>query len=299
LWFPVSNIIDDVGGIALYNSCDQEVLQFISYNGSFTANDGVAQNLVSEDILVFEDENTSVGESLQLIGVGQNYADFDWVGPILATAGQTNILPSNNSLMNTYQFFGSDPGPIIYCNQQDLILTESDTTITVEIGINNLTQITEATLYVFNSSSANETVDLEISEYTYTFDDLSQANQILTFDVTIIDDTEIESTEYIKFAINSNEITVPHEVTFTILDNDVTSIEDVENNYNIKTIQTQNQLIFKANQLIEYVALFNSNGQIIVESITSEINIANYNKGVYFAVLTINGKMVSKKLLLE
>lgn len=51
--------------------------QFLSYEGSFTAIDGLAAGLTSTDILVFEDGTTN-GESLQLVGSGTIYSDFTW-----------------------------------------------------------------------------------------------------------------------------------------------------------------------------------------------------------------------------
>ena len=51
--------------------------QFLSYEGSFSAIDGLAAGLTSTDILVFEDGTTN-GESLQLVGSGTIYSDFIW-----------------------------------------------------------------------------------------------------------------------------------------------------------------------------------------------------------------------------
>ncbi|MFK8029308.1 MAG: hypothetical protein AB8G18_03650 [Gammaproteobacteria bacterium] len=73
-------------GIALTNS-DGEVLQFISYEGSFTATEGSALGMTSIDVGVFEANNTKPGASLQLAGSGTG--NFDWILDV-ASSGQLN-----------------------------------------------------------------------------------------------------------------------------------------------------------------------------------------------------------------
>lgn len=70
------------------------IIQFLSYEGSFTANDGIAKGLTSIDIGVQEAENTPVGFSLQLTGTGQKYNDFTWSTPQQSTFGGVNIQQS-------------------------------------------------------------------------------------------------------------------------------------------------------------------------------------------------------------
>lgn len=54
------------------------VIQFLSYEGSFTADSGVAAGMTSSDIGVAEPASTPLGYSLQLTGIGRDYADFSW-----------------------------------------------------------------------------------------------------------------------------------------------------------------------------------------------------------------------------
>ena len=61
-------------GMALVNNATSTVCEFISYEGSFTANDGPAAGTMSTDIGVSESGSTPVGESLQLGAMG-------WEGP--------------------------------------------------------------------------------------------------------------------------------------------------------------------------------------------------------------------------
>ena len=66
------------------------VVQFLSYEGSFTATDGPANGLTSTDIGVAEGGGTQIGESLQLTGTGQFAEDFSWTGPVADSFGNCN-----------------------------------------------------------------------------------------------------------------------------------------------------------------------------------------------------------------
>lgn len=76
-------------GLALVNATNT-VVQFISYEGSFTATDGPALGMVSVDIGVSEITTTPVGQTLQLTGTGKQYSDFTWQPPATGTSGQKN-----------------------------------------------------------------------------------------------------------------------------------------------------------------------------------------------------------------
>ena len=64
--------------------------QFLSYEGSFTASNGVANGVTSTDIGVAETSSTPIGESLQLGGTGAAYAAFTWEAPQPETPGNLN-----------------------------------------------------------------------------------------------------------------------------------------------------------------------------------------------------------------
>ncbi len=76
-------------GLALIDNNDN-VIQFLSYEGSFTATSGVATGMTSVDIGVSEPNNTVVGFSLQLSGMGSEYSDFSWAMPADQTPGAAN-----------------------------------------------------------------------------------------------------------------------------------------------------------------------------------------------------------------
>ncbi len=90
LSFPINRIENgSPDGIALVNSTN-EVVQFLSYEGGFTAASGPAEGLAATDMGVRESNNTEAGHSLQLRGSGNTLADFAWHGPGQATPGLVN-----------------------------------------------------------------------------------------------------------------------------------------------------------------------------------------------------------------
>jgi len=63
-------------GIALVDNNDQ-LVQFLSYEGSFQANNGAALGIFSKNITISEN-GSPIGKSLQLTSTGNNYNDFEW-----------------------------------------------------------------------------------------------------------------------------------------------------------------------------------------------------------------------------
>lgn len=76
-------------GLALVDSTST-VIQFLSYEGSFTALGGAANGLTSTDIGVSESGSTLVGNSLQLMGMGTVSSDFTWTTAMANTFGEVN-----------------------------------------------------------------------------------------------------------------------------------------------------------------------------------------------------------------
>ncbi len=68
---------DGPDAVALVNNIGT-VVQFLSYEGSFTATDGPASGMTSTGIGVAESGNDPPGNSLQLQGSGHVYTDFAW-----------------------------------------------------------------------------------------------------------------------------------------------------------------------------------------------------------------------------
>ena len=76
-------------GIALVNAVG-DVIQLISYEGSFTVSGGPASGMASTDIGVEESGGTETGQSLQLSGEGSVYEDFSWMANLPSTPGAVN-----------------------------------------------------------------------------------------------------------------------------------------------------------------------------------------------------------------
>ncbi len=76
-------------GIALIDNIGT-VIQFLSYEGTFTAVGGPADTMTSIDIGVEELSGTTVGYSLQLTGSGSEYEDFMWNSPASSSFGSVN-----------------------------------------------------------------------------------------------------------------------------------------------------------------------------------------------------------------
>ncbi len=87
-WFAISGLQNDMDGVALVNASGV-VVQFLSYEGSFTATSGPANGMVSTNIGVSEG-GTVTKKSLQLQGTGHAYSAFTWSGEINQTRGSKN-----------------------------------------------------------------------------------------------------------------------------------------------------------------------------------------------------------------
>ena len=77
LHFDVGALQNGPDGIALVDAASN-VLEFLSYEGSFAASDGAANGLLSTDIGIAETPTTELGLSLQRIGSGDTAAAFSW-----------------------------------------------------------------------------------------------------------------------------------------------------------------------------------------------------------------------------
>jgi len=114
---PVNGLQNgDPDGIALVAADGTTVLQFLSYEGEFTAIGGPADGMVSTDIGVAETNTTPEGESLQLVGTGTEYGDFTWSGPVTSSFGSINadqVFSTTASIQeNDIDGFSMYPNPV-------------------------------------------------------------------------------------------------------------------------------------------------------------------------------------------
>ena len=77
-------------GLALVDPSGS-LVEFFSYEGTFTAASGPASGIASIDIGVQEGTTTPIGHSLQLSGVGSDSSDFQWEAPEASTYGAANV----------------------------------------------------------------------------------------------------------------------------------------------------------------------------------------------------------------
>ncbi|MCL7454956.1 MAG: endonuclease [Anaerolineae bacterium] len=98
--YPVNGIQNgSPDGLALVDASNG-VIQFLSYEGVFTAVGGPADGMTSTDIGVAEGSGTAVGDSLQLTGSGFVYEDFTWIAPQPNTFGAVNTGQSFGGVVN-------------------------------------------------------------------------------------------------------------------------------------------------------------------------------------------------------
>ncbi|MCK5945608.1 MAG: endonuclease [Planctomycetes bacterium] len=90
LSFAFPGLQNGVDGIAVVTSTGA-VMQFLSYEGTFTATNGACAGLTSVDIGVSEDASTPVGFALRLSGGGTGYAQFAWQPPFPQSPGAVNV----------------------------------------------------------------------------------------------------------------------------------------------------------------------------------------------------------------
>ena len=93
-WFAISGLQNgSPDGVALVDGSGS-VVQFLGYEGTFTASNGPAAGTTSTNIGVSETSSTPAGYSLQLTGTGSSYTDFTWQAPAAHSRGTTNPGPN-------------------------------------------------------------------------------------------------------------------------------------------------------------------------------------------------------------
>lgn len=215
IWFPIAGIQNGApDGIALVEG-GTNVIQFLSYEGSFTAGDGPAMTMTSTDIGVME-SGSEVDSSLQLIGNGTVYTDFSWSTPIDKTEGA----------INTGQNFCAAASPSVSFAAASSTYNEADGTVTVSLNISPAT-------------AAAETVEITVTDVTATYGadyttapagvtpftlNIGAGVTSVSFDVVLTDDAVLETAEDVEFSISNTSAglgtggVTTH--TMTITDND-------------------------------------------------------------------------------
>ncbi|HSB07899.1 MAG TPA: lamin tail domain-containing protein, partial [Blastocatellia bacterium] len=192
LSYPVNGIQNgSPDGIALVNASNI-VVQFLSYEGAFTAVGGPANGMLSTDIGVSENGTEPVGQSLRLSGTGQFYEDFHWNAPATASFGA----------VNTGQTFAAG----VSLSINDVTVTEGNggpviATFTVTLSSGAHSGVT------FDISTADDSAATGDNDYvgkTLIGQSIPGGSSTYQFDVTVNGDTAFEPNE--TFSVNVTNV---------------------------------------------------------------------------------------------
>ena len=168
-------------GLALIDAANT-VIQFLSYEGSFTATSGTANGMTSTDIGVFEPSSSPIGESLQLIGTGSLYGDFTWSGPTTASSG----------LINTGQTFvgsGSGSSPTITC-PADITVNNAAGTCGAEVSFTGFAMDAEdgnISSSIIATPASGSTFPVGVNTVTLSVTDSDNNTATCQFTITVVD----------------------------------------------------------------------------------------------------------------
>jgi predicted extracellular nuclease len=168
------------------------VVQFLSYEGSFTAAGGAADGLTSTDIGVAQAGTEPVGSSLHLVGTGDDYGEFTWAP----------TLDDSPGALNGGQSFGG--AATVQVSIDDVAVLEGDS------GTTNLvftvTRSSTASAFTLDFATADNTAtagsDYAASAGTLNFTAGGAASQTIT--VAVNGDTGFEPTE--TFFVNLSNL---------------------------------------------------------------------------------------------
>ncbi len=122
---------------------NNNVLDFISWGGSFEATTGSGRGLVSRDIGI-DPFSVADGESLQMTGTGSVPEDFTWSGSITNTFGERNT---------GQEFDSSDSRAILFFNEVAFV---SDENQTIEIAGEPGTSTDDVSMIFFDATDGTQ-----------------------------------------------------------------------------------------------------------------------------------------------
>lgn len=203
-------------GIALVDN-NGNVLQFLSYEGSFTAVGGAADGMTSEDIGVAEGSSTPIGASLQLTGTGTNYGDFTW-----AVDNDDNFGAVNNN--QDFAGGGGNPAGTVSIADASIVEGDSGTTGLTFTLTRNGDSTGEVTVDYATANGIADDSDYVAANGTVTFADGVTEQQIT---IQINGDTDTEANE--TFSLNLSNPTGGAAIgdgsaTGTIINDDVSLV---------------------------------------------------------------------------
>jgi len=192
--YPVDGIQNgSPDGIALLNGT--AVVQFLSYEGAFTALDGPAIGMLSTNIVVTEGSGTPVGHSLQLGGTGCTYEDFTWNAPAVNTFGA----------VNTGQTFSCVGG--VSLSIDNVTHSEGDvggTTYTFTVSLSGPAPVGGVTYNIATLDDSATIADNDYQQLNLVGESIPESSQSKTYDITVNGDTAFEPNE--TFFVNVTNV---------------------------------------------------------------------------------------------
>jgi len=219
-------------GIALYNSCTETLVQFLSYEGMIAAVDGPANGTTSTDIGVEEASTAESGTSLQLTGTGSTYEDFVWSPNQAATNGAVNIGQSFGE--------GGTQTPSVNILGSDALYSEDAGEIQIPIQATNVTEDFQIIISI-KGGTATIDEDFTRSSEIINVSAADGANQNFATTITVNDDEEeeVDETVVINFELDNENVTLNKtSITLTIEDNDAPVVGLPQ--YSIAQVTTEN-----------------------------------------------------------
>ncbi|WP_395613943.1 Calx-beta domain-containing protein, partial [Allosphingosinicella sp.] len=182
-------------GIALVDN-NGNVVQFLSYEGSFTATNGPANGMTSVDIGVSQGGTQSDAFTLQLQGSGQQYSDFTWAAGVAATRGG----------VNTGQTFVAAGGtPTLSINDVSHVEGDSGTvTYTFTVSLTGPAPVGGVTFDIATANNTATTADNDYVARSLTSQTIPEGASTYTFDVTVNGDDVPEGNE--TFFVNVTNV---------------------------------------------------------------------------------------------
>jgi len=192
-------------GLALVD-VSNNVIQFLSYEGSFTAVDGPAVGMTSTDIGVYESSSTPVGHSLQLSGNGTYYEDFTWNIPAANTFNACNI-------GQTFVVVDNTP---VFINELHYDNASSDVGEAVEVAGPAGTDLTGWSIVLYNGSATQLKV-YKTTTLTGTIPDICGGYGAIAFYITSIQNGSPDGLALVDASSNVIQF-LSYEGSFTAVD---------------------------------------------------------------------------------
>ncbi len=215
IFFPIAGLQNgSPDGIALVNGTT--LVQFLCYEGTFTATNGPASGQLCTDIGVAEAGTEALGLTLQLQGSGTTYGNFTWAGPI----AHTRNLPNTNQTFNGGPPVDNPPTVQSTTPADNAVNVAENTNISVTF--NEPVTATASSFTISCSTSGSHPFTLSGGTTTYTLDPTTNftPGEVCTVTVVAAQVTDQDGTP--------NNMAADFVFDFTIINVAPTSIHTIQ-----------------------------------------------------------------------